>query len=134
MVTVAENHGQHIDTVEVGGMGRRVVLRSRGGFPVLTRGKASTQPTSVWLNGKKLVDVYLHNGTWELLVDREAGTYAFASDTPNIRFHLQPDEPERPLMLTRYLYGREPLTPSEVTTNVVYPGFSKYILLTHVKR
>ncbi len=134
MVTVAENHGQHIDTVEVGEMGKRVVLRSRGGFPVLTRGKASTQPTSVWLNGKKLVDVYLQNGTWELLVDREAGTYALASDTPNIRFHLHPDEPERPLMQTRYLYGREPLTPSEVTTNVVYPGFSKYILLTHLRR
>lgn len=129
MLTVAENHGQMLDTVNVPPLGRRVALRSRGGFPVVTRGVATDKPTSVWLDGKRIVDVYLVNGTWEILFDLKANRYAIYCDTPNIRFHIYPDAEPKDFKLTRYLYGRQPLAPQEVQNDFVYPGFSKYVVL-----
>lgn len=130
MTTLAENYEQDLDTVNVPSMGKRVLLRSRGGFPVMTKGVSAEQPTTVWLNGKKLVDVYLQNGTWEIVIDRSKKHYAIYSDTPNIRFHLHPDEKEKKVTLVRYLHGREPLSSLESSTNLMYPGFSKYVGVT----
>jgi len=130
MTTVAENYGQVLDTVDLPSMGKRVLLRSRGGFPVTTKGVPTQQPTTVWLNGKKFVDVYMKNGTWEIVMDRTKKQYAIYSDTPNIRLHLYPDEPAKKATLVRYLHAREPLSPQEASTDLIYPGFSKYIGLT----
>lgn len=131
MTTVAENYGQVLETVDVPSLGKRTVLRSSGGFPVITKGIPSQNPTTVWLNGKKLVDVYMQNGTWEIVVDRTRKQYAVSCDTPNIRFHFHPEErEERKVQLVRYLHGREPLAPQESSSNFIYPGFSKYVGVT----
>lgn len=129
MVTAAENFGQALDTIAVPAIGKRVLVRSRGDFPVVTKGVAMDKPTSLWLNGKKLVDVYLQNGTWEIVFDLNAKQYELYCDTPNIRFDLFPDQPRQSLKMTRYLYGRESLGPQVVENNFVYPGYSKYVKL-----
>lgn len=129
MVTAAENFGQALDTVAMPGFGKRVVVCSRGDFPVVTKGVATEKPTSIWLNGKKLADVYLQNGTWEIVFDLSAKQYELYCDTPNIRFDLFPDQPRQSLKMTRYLYGRESLGPQIVESSFVYPGYSKYVKL-----
>ena len=129
MVTAAGNFGQALDTVAMPGFGKRVVVRSRGDFPVVTKGVATEKPTSIWLNGKKLVDVYLQNGTWEIVFDLSAKQYELYCDTPNIRFDLFPDQPRQTLKMVQYLYGKESLGPQTVERSFVYPGYSKYVKL-----
>lgn len=128
MVTVAENFGQALDSINIPEVGRRVVVRSKGDYPVVTKGVATDKPTSIWLNGKKLADVYLQNGTWEIVFDLNAKQYTLYCDTPNIRFHLFPDQ-QKNFKLTRYLYGRESLGAQTVESSFIYPGYSKYVKL-----
>jgi hypothetical protein len=101
MVSRAENTGERLERASAGAVASWV-LRSAGGAPVLTYGRAATQPTRVWFElpattkgGKRgphapapsqsrpLVTLWMVDGTWEMQI--ENGRATFACDTPGIR-------------------------------------------------
>ena len=127
MVTVAENSGQRLDTVNVPGVGKKFALRSPGGFPVVTKGASSDQPTGIWLNGRRILDVYMRNGTWEAFLDLGKKEYLLYCDTPEVRFHLFPEETGGTVTMERYLYNSVPMKEGGVSKDFRYPGSSKYI-------
>lgn len=129
MVTIAENSGQKLDTVNVPGVGKKFALRSPGGFPVRTMGASSDQPTSIWLNGRKMLDVYMRNGTWEMFLDLRKKEYLLHCDTPEVRFHLFPEETGGTVTMEKHFYSRVPLKERGISKDFRYPGSSKYVRL-----
>jgi hypothetical protein len=131
MVTVAENRGQKLEPATTPAMAGKFVLAAFGSSPVQTLGKWVDTPTSISLNGNKLVDVYLQNGVWELLCNFDKDQYYFYCDTPNTKVSLNSRADK--LRLVRYHYGVEPDDPQKVDRTFIYPGFAKYIELSGMK-
>lgn len=86
MVTMAVNQGEEKNLHHTNATKTTYALTDLGKPPIDTLGKASPTPTTVTLNGKPLVTLYLCNGTWELVCD--AGEYTLYCDTPGIKFTL----------------------------------------------
>jgi len=86
MVTVAANTGEKKSPREAGGTDLTLQLEAFGEAPVLTHGKASDTPTTVELDGKPLVSVYMVNGTWEAV--RKGGAWHVWCDTPGVKVSL----------------------------------------------
>ena len=86
MATVAGNTGQVAGTT-----GKKMVVRSPGTYPVRTDGRPSKEPTTVWIGGRKLVDVFMTDGTWELVVDRSKKEIDYFCDTPLANVSILPD-------------------------------------------
>ncbi|HLA68269.1 MAG TPA: hypothetical protein VJN65_01095 [Bacteroidota bacterium] len=123
MVTVAENQGQTVDTTE-----GQMVVKGSGGFPVVTKGMPSSKPTRIVINGRRLLDVFMTNGTWELLVDEAAGELAIFCDTPGIRIRLFPEENHPALTMRRLLLGGSVIELEHDGRDFLYPEFSKYVV------
>ncbi|MDI6783667.1 MAG: beta-galactosidase, partial [bacterium] len=131
MVTIAENRGQKLEPASPPAMAGKFVLSASGSSPVQTFGKWSNTPTSISINGNKLIDIYLQNGVWELLCDFEKDQYYFFCDTPNTKVRVNSNAVQ--LRLVRYHYGVAPDDPEKVDRTFIYPGFAKYIELTGLK-
>lgn len=86
MVTVAVNQGEVKNLHHSNATKTTYALTDLGKAPIDTLGKASTTPTTVSMNGKPLVNLYLCNGTWELVC--EGGDYTLYCDTPGVKFAL----------------------------------------------
>jgi len=132
MVTVAKNRGQQLDAVKTGAGAGKYVLNYQGSAPVQTGGKASAVPTAVWINGKKLVEAYLMNGTWEVVIDKKAKRAHVFCDTPNVRFVLDPEifgNNASQVPITRYFVEYPPVDAQQKGNDFIYPGFAKYVTL-----
>lgn len=130
MVTAARNRGQQLDLVKSGAGAGKYVLNYQGSAPVQTAGKPSAEPTSVWIGGQKLLDVYLLNGTWEIVVDRGRQIADVFCDTPNVRFSLDPhifgpNAAQAPIV--KYFTEYPPETTPQRGPDFIYPGFAKYV-------
>lgn len=86
MVTMAANSGEEKNLHHSNAEKTIYALTALGKAPIDTFGKPSTEPTTITMNGKPLLSLYLQNGTWELVC--EGGEYRFYSDTPNVKFSL----------------------------------------------
>ena len=100
-------------------------LTSGGRAPVRTLGRATDTPTSITVQGRRLVDIYMADGTWELV--REPGRFLLFCDTPGIRFVIH-DLPKA-LTVARYLGGGMAET-ELVEQPVVYPPSTRCLRLT----
>ena len=133
MVSLAQNRGQRLEKVEEGKGPAPFVLASVGDPPVQTLGKPSETPTRVMLDGKNILQVYLKNGTWELVVDLDKKECLVACDTPNVRFALDPSlfENAAPgeIKITKYSIEYGPSSASQTGCDFIYPGFAKYVRL-----
>ena len=86
MVTVAANTGEKKSPREAGGTDLKLQLEAFGDAPVLTHGEASDTPTTVELDGKPVVSVYMVNGTWEAV--RKGEAWYVWCDTPGVKVSL----------------------------------------------
>ncbi|MGC8741751.1 MAG: hypothetical protein ACP5UB_09885 [Candidatus Sumerlaeaceae bacterium] len=130
MVTVARNRGQQLDAVKSGAGAGKYVLNSQGSAPVQTGGKPSAAPTTVWIGGRKLVEAYLVNGTWEVVVDRGRGYVNVFCDTPNVRFVLDPEifgQAAADAPILKYFNEYPPADAAQRGHDFIYPGFAKYV-------
>ena len=83
MCTVATNSGQQLGTApRKSPKGYR--LASLGAPPIHTQGKASARPTQIFLGGRKLAEVYMSQGTFELVITSQQGI--LFCDTPGVKF------------------------------------------------
>jgi len=135
MATVAHNRGQKLVRAEdAGQQGAPWVLTDLGAPPVQTEGKPSEAPTRVWIGGEPLLDVFLVNGTWEILIDRDRREVRLFCDTPNIRFRINPAAfgaeaaPEK-TRARRFYYEIPPADDPQAGCDIHYPGFAKYMEL-----
>lgn len=131
MVTLAENRGQKLESASNSTMAGKYQLTVSGNSPIQTWGRWLNSATEVTLNGNRLIDVYLMNGTWELLCDFEKDQYYFYCDTPNTKVTLNSRADK--LRLVRYRDEIEPDDPEKSDKTFIYPGFAKYIELTGIK-
>ena len=97
LCTVAYNSAEQL--VAATGKQKTGSLRSLGQRPIRTGGKVSSRPTEVWVNQRKLLEVYVVNGTWELLV--EGGRCQLFCDTPGARFVLPSIKGKQLTMITQ---------------------------------
>lgn len=132
MVTVARNRGQRLDAVKSGGVAGKFVLEYQGSAPVQTGGQPSASPTTVWIGGRKLVEAYVRQGTWEVVIDRVRRRADVYCDTPNVRFVLAPEifgDAARAVEVTRYFCEYPGVSGEQRGHDFVYPGFAKYVRL-----
>ncbi|MEM4160703.1 MAG: CARDB domain-containing protein, partial [Thermoplasmata archaeon] len=96
MVTVAKNTNQSFwyNTTS-----KDWCLDYIGEAPVVTNATHSSTPTVVWQNNTKIVEVYMQNGTWELV--RDCDRFCFYADLPNVNVSLYPDI-NAPLLMKKY--------------------------------
>lgn len=133
-VTGANNRGQILKPVEDESLPGNYVLAFPGNPPVQTGGESSEEPmTTVMLEDQKIVEVFMQEGTWEIVTDPENGFVDIFCDTPNVRFRLGSalfggGLPEN-LTMTRNYYEYPPGDPTDITPDFVYPGFTKYVRL-----
>ncbi len=136
MVTVAQNRGQDlvkVDPEKYPNAPGTLALGNYGAVPVQTLGVASEEPTRVRVGGKTLVEAYVKNGTWEVVLDFEKREALVTCDTRNVQFVLGKDvfgleDPTR-VGITRYFYEYPPEGTGQTGWDFVYPGFSKYVRL-----
>ncbi|HQH10944.1 MAG TPA: hypothetical protein PLS31_00785, partial [Candidatus Sumerlaeota bacterium] len=86
------------------------------------------------LGAELLVEVYMINGTWEIIVDREKKEVCVFCDTPNMRFNLGKaafgeSMPEN-LYMQKYFVEYPPAETVAVKPDFIYPGYAKYVRLT----
>lgn len=79
MVTTARNTGQKV-TLQTSK--NRLSLDDAGNPPIITDGQNSDVPTVVTLGGKRILEIGMTNGTWELL--REDDHLLIFCDTPGV--------------------------------------------------
>ncbi|HZP80457.1 MAG TPA: hypothetical protein VFB21_02350 [Chthonomonadaceae bacterium] len=97
MVSRAENTGQVLAKAPPGSP-NVWALRAPGKAPIRTFGRASAQPTRLWLPtvekgklvAKPALALWMQDGTWE--VEVRDGRAAFACDTPDIQTKLSAEE------------------------------------------
>jgi hypothetical protein len=151
MVTIAENRNQKLEPSTHPKMPDYFVMVNEGTAPIFTRGEASEKPAEIFVRGKKCLEAYLVNGSWELLMDLKTSAYYLSCDTPNTRFVFTPPaapgkKPAARYQMSRYffeyppapsailkpgaLHLQYPEPPTEtVERDFVYPGYTKYVLL-----
>ncbi len=86
LVTIATNDKEDKRLHAQGGRQQIFALNAMGCPPVLTHGIASEAPTRVSLRGELLLEVYLRNGTVELV--RRGGHFLLYCDTPGVRWRI----------------------------------------------
>ena len=131
MVTVAKNRGQLLTKVEGEDIPQPFVLADNGNPPIQTDGKLSDVPTKVAINGKTMVEVYLINGTWEVVIDYNKKECLVFCDTPNIKFSINSEVfgGDENIKITKYFYEYPPVDSGQSGSSFIYPGFAKYILI-----
>ena len=134
MVTQAINRGQLLKPISGRDVPGNFILEHQGSVPVQTLGRATETPTSIWLGAELLVEVYMINGTWEIIVDREKKEVCVFCDTPNMRFNLGKaafgeSMPEN-LYMQKYFVEYPPAETAAVKPDFIYPGYAKYVRLT----
>ncbi|MCX7626609.1 MAG: hypothetical protein N2Z21_10445 [Candidatus Sumerlaeaceae bacterium] len=132
MVTAARNRGQQLEAVKTGTGAGKYVLNYQGSAPVQTGGKSSSDPTSVWIGGWKVVEAYLANGTWEVVVDRTRQMADVFCDTPNVRFVLDPEifgASASNVPIQKFFTEYPPVDAQQRGNDFIYPGFAKYVRL-----
>lgn len=86
IVTIATNEGEK-KRAHTQSMGRQIfALDSMGRLPVRTHGVASERPTRVSFGDDLLLEVFLRNGTVELV--RRGGSCLLYCDTPGVRWRI----------------------------------------------
>lgn len=103
MVTDANNTGEDVTLTYLNGL-LRYRLAAFGQAPVLTKGEPATSPIQVFIGSRKLLEVYLSKGTFEMVVDRH--TAYFYCDTPHIEFAFDQD-PHRLNVVSYQLDGTQ---------------------------
>jgi len=136
MVTVAENRLQAILPSRNSQMKDYFVLATSGMFPVQTHPVPSETPTKIMLNNQELINVYLKNGTFEIVFDYKKGEYLVFCDGNNVKFKITPlvKDPlrdKRDLKMICYYYSAESSAPETITRQAdidfIYPAYSKYV-------
>ena len=134
MATVARNRSQDLRPVPPGEKGGgKFVLAYEGVAPVQTLGVPSEVPTVVSLGGREVARVFMMNGTWEVVVDRDKQWADVMCDTPNVKITLGPQEVGRDndsaaqAPITKFFTEHPPEDSGQVGTDFVYPGFAKYV-------
>jgi hypothetical protein len=134
MATVARNRSQDLRPVppdEKGG--GKFVLAYEGVAPVQTLGVPSEAPTVVHLGGREIARVYMMNGTWEVVVDRDNKWADVMCDTSNVKIELGHAEVGRDAdtsgqaPITKFFTEHPPEDSGQTGTTFVYPGFAKYV-------
>jgi hypothetical protein len=100
-------------------------LTSGGSAPVRTMGRATDTPTTITVQGRRLVDIYMADGTWELV--REPGHFLLFCDTPGIRFVIH----DLPNALTVARHVGDGMAETGLAEQpVVYPASTRCLRLT----
>ncbi len=86
LVTIATNGKEQKHLHAQGPMGKIFALNAMGSPPVVTHGVASGVPTRVFLDDELLLEIYLRNGTAELV--RRGGRCLLYCDTPGVRWRI----------------------------------------------
>lgn len=86
MVSTATNTGEAKNLHHSNQVRTTYALTALGQSPVTTLGEAASEPATIQLGGKPLLQVFMVNGTWELLC--EGSDYYLYCDTPGIRFYF----------------------------------------------
>ncbi|GEM_PF-333715 len=130
MATVAVNRGQKLTKIPNANPDNPYMLEETGGPPVQTLGKPSAIPTRVSLGNRMLAEVYMENGTWEIVVDRDKRQCLVFCDTPNIRFQFDPEifggAASDKIHVRKYFYEYPPEDTPQTGRDLIYPGFAKY--------
>jgi hypothetical protein len=131
MVTVAGNRSQLLRPSTHPQMTDYQVMVTEGTTPIVTNGRRSEEASRVWLDGKPLLDAYMTNGQWELIVDAKAENVYLACDTPNAEFALYPESEDAPkrLRMTRFQQSLPEAKVDLVERRFTYPGWAKYVML-----
>ncbi|MCS6862050.1 MAG: beta-galactosidase, partial [Abditibacteriales bacterium] len=103
MVTDARNTGEDVTLTQLNGL-LRYQLTTFGQSPIITGGAAASIPVQVSIGGRKVLEVYLSRGTFELVVDRH--TAYFYCDTPGVEFAFDRD-PQRLNVVSYQLDGTQ---------------------------
>lgn len=133
MATLAQNRGQRLVKVEDPDIPTPFMLDDRGASPVQTLGVPSDTPTRVKIAGRTIVEAYLVNGTWEVVVDLDRRESRVFCDTQNVRIALDPaifgGADSSSVSITKYFSEYPPTDAQQTGWDFVYPGFSKYVHL-----
>ena len=126
MVSFATNSGER-KRLHARQHGRAIyALTDVGEPPVQTLGRAAVKPTSVFLSGRPLFEVFMANGSWELVREQEA--FFVFCDTPGMRFFIH-ELPGR-LAITRYGVDGA-VRRHETKQPAVYPASTLCLKITH---
>ena len=100
----------------------------RGTAPILTFGHETKTPTKISLGKKKLIDVYMENGLWELY--KNGVQYQLYCDTDNIPFKIY-DKKITGGTFYRYdgSHGDLQLIKGNNFVEFIYPENTKYVVL-----
>ena len=134
MATVAQNRGQQLNPVDDPAAPQKYVLDHPGAAPVQTLGQSSEKPTRVFVGDRPVVEAYLVNGTWEIVIDLDKEECLVACDTRNVRFRLSPalfgGSETKEVSIERYFYEFPPRDAGQSGWDFIYPGFAKYVRLS----
>lgn len=124
MVTVAENS---LQSISPSGAGKRATVLDNGGFPVTTKGMSTDRPTSVWIGEKKIAEVFMVNGTWEMVLDLTKNEIDCFCDTPLMKIRLLPDLPVAGVMIGIVGNGGGEPQWTEQQQEFLYPPFARMV-------
>jgi hypothetical protein len=103
----------------------RYKLAAFGQAPILTNGSPATRPIQVSIGSRKLLEVYLTKGTFEMVVDRH--TAYFYCDTPHVEFAFDRD-PNRLNVVSYQLDGTQQVLSAH--SPFTYPEGAVFIRVT----
>jgi hypothetical protein len=124
MVTGASNSGEEVTPARLNGV-LRYKLAAFGQAPILTNGSPATRPIQVSIGSRKLLEVYLTKGTFEMVVDRH--TAYFYCDTPHVEFAFDRD-PNRLNVVSYQLDGTQQVLSAH--SPFTYPEGAVFIRVT----
>jgi hypothetical protein len=124
MVTDASNTGEDVTPTRLNGS-LRYKLAAFGQAPVLTNGGPATPPIQVSIGSRKLLEVYLTKGTFEMVVDRNASY--FYCDTPHVEFAFDRD-PHRLNVISYQLDGTQQVLSAH--SPFTYPEGAAFVRVT----
>jgi hypothetical protein len=122
MTTTANNTGE--DIAPVPGLSR-FRLAAMGQSPVLTFGQPTASPIGISLGSRKMLEVYLARGSFEMVVDRN--TLYFYCDTPQIEFSFD-REPNQLNVISYQLDGTQQVLTA--SSPFKYPEGAAFVRVT----
>lgn len=121
MTTVAENTNQKFYKDPESCYPEKYKLSNRGTAPVITLGSPSPCPAEIYWKGKKILELYMQNGSFELIVSKNK--WIFYCDTPGVKVNLHPGFEKAKLI--KYFYDDQKAAYFDLS--FTYPAYCKYV-------
>ncbi|MBI2251467.1 MAG: hypothetical protein HYU63_01690 [Armatimonadetes bacterium] len=130
MTTLAENSNQLFYKDINSFYPQKYKLINRGNSPITTLGEPSQIPTTIFWKGRKIFEIFLKNGSFELIFDQDK--WLFACDTPGIKVKIYPDFEKT--KITAYFYDNLSSIFMNNNSEFNYPAYCKYLEITLLKK